>query len=56
MVGREGWDFTHMGENRTVMRAAEVKSRLENLGLNRTILLKWILKLRMGGSGLDKFG
>jgi hypothetical protein len=35
------------------MRTAEVKSRLEDLDLNRTILLKWILKFRKGGSGMD---
>jgi len=52
-----GGSCTHKGEKRTVfrilMRTAEVKSRLEDIVLNRTILLKWILKFRMGGSGPD---
>jgi hypothetical protein len=48
---------THVGEKRTVfrilMRTAEVKSSFEDIVLNRTILLKWILNFRMGGSGPD---
>jgi len=43
-VGKGGGNYTNRGEKRTVfrilMRTAEVKSRLEDLGLNRTILLK----------------
>ena len=52
--GRGGESCTHISEKRRIlMRTAEVKSRLEDIGLNRTILLKWILKFRMGGSGPD---
>jgi len=44
--GKAGGSCAHRGERRTVfrilMRTAEVQSRLEDLGLNRTILLKWI--------------
>jgi hypothetical protein len=54
MVGRAGGEegVVHT-KGRTELYSAEGKSRLEDVVLNRQILLKWILKYRMGGSGPD---
>lgn len=56
MEGQKGLVVHTQGTVRTVFgmlkRTAEVKSRFEDLGLNRTILLKCILKFRMAGTVL----